>query len=44
VLPEFFTALPFARYQDKTLHALAEPEDGRTLATVRHGRAATASP
>ena len=35
VLPEFFNTIYFAQYQDKALHALAEPEDGRTLTAVR---------
>lgn len=35
VLPEFFNTLYFAQYQDKAYHALAEPEDGRTLTTMR---------
>ena len=35
VLPEFFNTLYFAQYQDKAYHALAEPEDGRTLTAIR---------
>lgn len=35
VLPEFFNTVYFAQYWDKGLHALAEPEDGRTLSEVR---------
>lgn len=35
VLPEFFNTLYFAQYQDKAHHALAEPEDGRTLTAIR---------
>jgi N-carbamoylputrescine amidase len=35
VLPEFFNTIYFAQYWDKSYHALAEPEDGYTLETIR---------